>query len=373
MLELAKYILILLTAFLAVWGVFHEYKTDGRMNKKGYIAITCLVFLCALSAVAELLSNRNKVREDEVATAQLKKENEQREVLLIRLEEVEERIGSNISYLELLKKEISANHTEVKSTQNAIRKATDLQVEQQKAIDEEIKRLSEKAELKLDRLSAPLSELYLSSSLKFVGAEKSFPDYYEYLTPESYFSEGNYLLLERPVPQDFDYTKLHYFYPDYIEIAIYKYKEKEPLDIKILSNLEPELLLNTVEGKDSKVLEGMYSNLDDGSIIKTKYLVALTTKKSRGTITSQLDLTTLAQQGDYAIFSFITTYPETVELSELMLHTDKSQFAGVSLDDCELIYRRSGVNIIRKDGPEINSFRHVYSCKLWEASRLNER
>lgn len=373
MLDVAKYILILLTAFLAVWGVFHEYKTNGRMNLKGYVAVACLVILCFLSALAELLSNRNKARENEVAAEQLKKENAQQEILLIRLEEVEKRIESNISYLEFLKKEISVNHTELKSTQNAIRKTTDLQVEQQRAIDKEIRKFSKKAELKLDRLSAPLSELYLSSTLKFVGAEKLFPEYYEYLKPDFYVSGVINFPSQMPVPRDFDYTKLHYFYPQSIEIAIYKYNKREHLNIKTLSDLEPELLLNTVEVKDSKVLENMYSNQDDGSILKTKYLVALTTKKSRGTITSQLDLTTLAQQGDYAIFSFISTYPETVELSTLMLHTDKSPFSGVSLDHCELIYRRSGINIIRNDGPEINNFRHVYSCKLWEASRLNER
>lgn len=373
MLEIAKYILILLTAFLAVWGVSHDYKTDGRMNRKGGTAIAVLIFLCVISAVAECLSNKNKAKENAIAAEQLNKENDQREVLLLRLKEVNKGIESNISYLESLKSEISANHLEIKSTQNAIRKATDAQIEQQKTIDEEIRRFSDKAELELERLSVPLSELYISSSLKFVGAEKSFPDYYEYVAPEFYHSEGNYSPADRPVPQDFDYSKLHYFYLRDFELAIYKLQKNKALDSETYFNLKPDLLLSTVDTEDNRVLENMYSNLDDGSIIRTKYLVPLTTKKSRGKITSQLDLTTLAQQGDYAVFSFVTIYPETLELTRLMLHTDKSQYAGVSLDDCELISRRSGINLSQKDGSEINDFHHVYSCKLWEANGLNER
>lgn len=373
MLEISKYILILFTASLAIWGVLHEYKTDGRMNRKGLAAITGLIFLCAMSAVTEFLSNKNKAKENAIAAEQLNKENEQREVLLARLKEVNIKIESNITYLESLKSEISANHLEIKSTQNAIRLATDAQVEQQKIIDERIISFSDKAELELKRLSVPLSELYISSSLKFVGAEKYFPDYYEYVAPEFYHSEGNYSPSDRPVPQDFDYSKLHYFYPRDFKLAIYKLQKNKALDSEIYFNLKPDLLLSTVDSEDSRVLENMYSNLDDGSIIRTKYLVPLTTEKSRGKITSQLDLTTLAQLGDYAVFSFFTTYPETLELTRLMLHTDKSHYAGVSLDDCELIYRRSGFNIIQKDGTEINHFHHVYSCKLWEASGLNER
>ncbi|EGQ7905638.1 MULTISPECIES: hypothetical protein [Vibrio] len=373
MLEIVKYFLTLLTAFLAVWGVLHDYRTDGRMNNKGRTAIAGLIFLCVISVIAEFLSNKNKAKENVIAAEQLNKENKQREVLLLRLKEVDKRIESNISYLESLKKEISANHLEVKSTQNSIRKATDAQIEQQKTIEEEIIRFSEKAELELGRLSAPLSELYISSSLKFVGAEKSFPDYYEYLTPEFYHSEGAYSLADKLVPKGFDYSKLHYFYPRYFELAIYKLQNNKVLDSKAYFNLKPDLLLSAVDSEDNRILDDMYSNLDDGSIIRTKDLVPLTTKKSSGKITSQLDFTTLAQQGDYAVFSFVTTYPEALELTRLMLHTDKSYYAGVSLDNCELIYRRSGINIIQESGSEINNFRHVYSCKLWKANGLNER
>ncbi|MDF4804065.1 hypothetical protein P3592_24615 [Vibrio parahaemolyticus] len=372
MLEIIKYILILLTSLLAVLGVLYDYKTDGRINSKGYAAITGLMILLLLSGVVEFMSNKNKAKENKIAAEQLNKENKQREVLLTSLKEVDIRIESNISYLESLKNEISANHLEIKSTQTAIRKATDIQIKQQKTIDEKIRRFSDKAEIELERLSVPLSELYLTSALKFVGAEKFFPEYYEYLKPEFYHGEGNYALTERPVPQGFDYSKLHYFYPRDFELAIYRLQKNKVFDRKAYFNLKPDLLLTAVDAEDSRVLENMYSNLDDGSVIRTKYLVPLTTKITRGSVTSQLDLTKLAQRGDYAVFSFVTSYPEALDLTKLMVHTDRSHYAGVSFDDCELIHRHSGLNIVKEDGSELNNFRHVYSCKLWEANGLNE-
>lgn len=168
-------------------------------------------------------------------------------------------------------------------------------------------------------------------------------------------------------------AKLHYFYPHNFEFSIYRIQNNKILDSNTYLNHKPDLLLSTVDTEDNKILGNMYSNLDDGSIIRTKYLEPLKTIKSRGEITSQLDFTTLAKQGDYAVFSFVTTYPENIELTRLMLHTNNSLYAGVSLDDCKLIYRHSGLKIIQKGGIEINNFRHVYSCKLWEASGLNER
>ena len=378
MLELSKYTLILLTVFLAVWGACHDYKTDGRMNKKGYTAIGCLVFLCLISLLVEFLSSRRNVRENEVASLQLKKENDQRGVLLLRLKKVEERIVSNISYLESLKKEISSNNREAKSIQNAIREATDVHIEQQKEIDLEIKRFSEKAELELKRLSVPLKELYLSSSLKFVSLEKLYPGYYEYLTSNLYSREVGYITSKNFTLNYFDYFELDQFPPGDIELAIYKYEKKQILDNETLSNLEPELLLSTVKTKVSNDFDGMYPNLEgmnsylgDGSIINSRYLEPLAIKKSNGTITSILDLTTLAQQGDYAVLSFETTYPGTVELTSLILHIDKSYYSGISLDNCELIYKRSGgFRIVLEEGSEKKSSRYKYSCKLWKASEL---
>ncbi|EMI7260908.1 hypothetical protein V6932_004708 [Vibrio alginolyticus] len=373
MLEVIKYSLILFTAVIAICGVKFDYKTKGKLNFWGKFVIGILVVLGIASAVSEYLSNRKQAQDTKVAAEQLERENLQRKQLINRLKVVEESIKTNITYLEGLKKQVSNNFDDLKLTQSSIQDVANLQLKQQEELDTNIHAFSKSADLQLRRLSRPIKELYLSSSLKFLNFEKNVNSYYQFLKPDLYHAEGNYITSKKEVPEGFDYQYLHYLHPTYLTLGLYKYQGRTELTNDILVNLKPELELKATMNEGGYIFDGLYSNLDDASVIKNFDMLPLKVNYSKGSITSQLDIVELASQGDYAVFSFTSTYPELVDLTGLELHTDNNQFSGVSLDNCTLIYRRSSLNIVLSDVEKLQHFTHKYSCKLWEASNLRQR
>lgn len=371
MLEAIKYGLIVITSALAVWGTLYDFKTNGKINKQGNIAIFFLGVLFTSSMFVEVMTNSKAENASKLAAEQLKKENNQRELLIDNMNEVENRINSNIKYLENLKESLLSNNSAIKLAEKNLKQASNIQLLQQKELGKEINKFSNVAKLELSRLASPIKELYLSSSFKFVDSKRLFSEYYEFLKPEFYAGEGNYGYSKRVIPQDLDLSKVHHFVPDYMELGFYKNITQEPISISDIRESKPELLFVLDNSEREDPFGSIYSNLDDGSIIKNINLKPLLLKMSKGNITSILDLTDLAEKGDYVTIRFSSTYPENVNIDHLTIHTSKSKDMGVKLSECKLLDKYSGLTYVLSESHEINHFSYKYACRLWTAKKLS--
>jgi hypothetical protein len=367
-----KFVFLIITAILAGWGVFHDYKTANEINKHGYVAIGAVVILCLASIWIEVSTKTKAEKSAKLASEQQEIEDAQRNLLIKNIKEVDGRVNANIKYLEKLKKDLLTNYSAIKLSENNLKKVSNLQLSQQKELDKEIKEFSEIARLELKRLSSPVKELYFSSSFKFIDSKKTFNHYYNFLKPEFYYSEGNYsnsVDQEKSTPQNLNLSNAHYFYPDYLQLGFYK-NVNQPISIDKVREVNPDLLLIIEDAHNEKPFSDMYSNLDDASIIKKLTLRPLLVKTTNGDITSTLDITDLAKPGDYVTFSFTSTYPENVEVKQVTLHTKKSREIGINLTECRLLERQSSLKYIRSESVEINHFRYTYACKLWMSNKL---
>lgn len=359
-----------MTSLLAVWATCHDFKNGGKINREGIIAIFLLGAICVFTIVIEAMAQAKASEQSKLASEQLKKEDEQREILKTNLGIVESRVNSSIKYLNTLEKNILSNYSAIQLAEENLTSVSKLQLLQQKQLGKRIKKLSDVAKLELSRLSSPIKNIYLSSSFKFVKADKLFKEYYDFLKPVFYEGEGNYGYSKRIIPEGFDLSKLHYFLPDRMVIGFYKNIDESSISISKIRESQPELELTIDDSEERGPFDQTYSNLDDGSIIKSVSLLPLLVKKSNGNITSTLDFTDLVDKGDYITLSFTSTYPENVIINQLSIHTNKSQEMGVKLTDCKLLERESHITYILSESFEINNFRHIYACKLWAAKKL---
>lgn len=372
LIEFFKYMLIVATSALGIYGTFYDFKESGRINNKGLIAAGLLFVLCTISIVTEILSNRESHKKSEIAAKQLKEENNQREILISKSENIENRIKSSVQQLSALKQELSENYKAIKSSELNLKELSGLQLRKQKELNKDIDTFKSVTEVELRRLSSPLEEIYYSTEFKFKDPVSQFPEFYKLLVPEFYNDDGLYALTDKEIPTGFDFSTIYYFSPDRIKFNVYLGVNSDLLSFEHLKSREPELSFSSAPLKNELSFFEMYSDVAEKSIKRKVNQMPLTLESSTGKLTSSLDLTELVKSGDYITFSFSSIYDSDIEIDSLELHTKSSAYVGVKLNQCDLIQKHGGVTIHKTDGGRIQHYYYLYACELWSHEKLEK-
>jgi len=147
-----QYAILVLTAFIGIYGTIYEYKVDGKITKHAYRAISILVILCILAIVIESLKYN---AEEQKAIAATK-----------AAEEAEARVIAEQKALSTIKLDLEMSKA---ALQQAIAAMSDLN----KASMESAKQLR--------ILTTPFQYIGFAWGLRYDNAKVTFPKYHELL------------------------------------------------------------------------------------------------------------------------------------------------------------------------------------------------
>lgn len=370
--ESLKYFLIVVTSCLGIFGTFYDFKDSGRINNKGLFAVAALIILLVASIITEILSNKESHRKSEIAAKQLREENKQRDNLIVKSQNIEKNIVDSVNQLKILKQELSDNNKAIESAELNLKKLSEIQLDKQKELNNDIDKFKSATELELKRLSSPLDELYFSTNFKFTNPSESFPEYYKLLIPEFYNGDGLYVLSEKNIPADIDLSKMYYFSPDRIKFNVYSNMNKDSFSFERLRSKAPEMSFTSAPTKIKLSFFEMYSNVEEENIIRIINRMPIELESSSGKFTSSLDITDLSKLGDYIVFSFSSIYDNDVKIEYLELHTKDSPYVGVRLNNCSLIEKQGGLTVHMSSSKKFTHYSYRYACELWSSEKLEK-
>lgn len=370
--ETLKYVLIVVTSALGIFGTFYDFKDSGKINKNGLLAVGVLLVLLVVSVATEILSNNESHRKAEIAAQQLREENKQRDKLIAKSQNIEKSIIDSVEQLKILKQELSDNNKAIESAELNLKKLSKIQLAQQIELNKDIDNFKSATEIELKRLSSPLDALYVSTNFKFTNPNEHFSDYYKLLIPEFYSGNGLYILSEKNVPKDIDLSKMYYFSPDRIKFNIYSNMTEDSFSFEQLKNKTPELSFTSAPTKRKLNFFEIYSNIEEKNIIRKLNRAPIYLESTSGKFTSSLDITDLSKPGDYIVFSFSSIYNDDVKIEYLELHTKDYPYTGVRLNNCSLIGKQGNLTIDMSSSKNFTHYNYRYACELWASEKLEK-
>jgi hypothetical protein len=370
--ESLKYILIVVTSALGIFGTFYDFKDSAGINNKGLSAVGVLFVLLVVSIATEILSNNDSHRKAEIAAEQLREENKQRDKLIVKSQNIEKSIIDSVEQLKILKQELSDNNKAIESAELNLKKLSEIQLAQQIELNKDIDNFKSATEIELKRLSSPLDALYVSTNFKFMNPNEYFSDYYKLLIPEFYSGNGLYILSDKNVPEDIDLSKMYYFSPDRIKFNVYSNMTEDSFSFERLKNEIPQLSFTSAPTQRKLNFFEMYSNVEEKNIIRKLNRAPINLESSSGKFTSSLDITDLSKPGDYIVFSFSSIYDNDVKIEYLELHTKDSPYVGVRLNNCSLIEKQVGFIVHMSNSKSFTHYNYRYACELWMNEKLEK-
>jgi uncharacterized protein YoxC len=352
-------------ALAGIVGTVYDFKHDGILTKKGIILISILLLFAITGVILELAIEKDTIKKTKASIEQLKRENDERTLLLKKSDVINNDINKSIETLNSLGGKLS--------------QLSQKQLAQQEKIENSIIILEDKTVRHLNRLSFPLVKMFFSFKLTHEEANKLYPDYYNrikgiLLAGDLPKNNWTYSSDKSDVKPKFDEQKAFRSITDTYQRCCFYIGVKD-LNV-LLDENKADLIYEAKSwlgefGPDNYksfhsdnrflvpsigTLQDLEFNFSNGTVTQRISYASTYLQSYSGEVKSILDITQQPDSGNnFLTISYIANDGKSVFLSDVKMHFDESIQNEFQIKIC---------NLEKIDKLKYGQVKYLYICQI---------